>query len=71
MNDNEKDTARIYTRAMLRAALIAELDDFPEYSPLDDSKVVDYDDIDYLVDSIYDNHGIPTDISMLTEGEEA
>lgn len=66
---SEEDWAKIYTREELRAALKCALDNAPEYGPLNESKVVAPEDMDYYADLIYDNAGTKTDISALLEEE--
>lgn len=60
--NSEKDTARIYTRAMLRAAIRDWANHIATVSlnPNTPEACADY---------VYEAHGIPTDISMLSEEE--
>lgn len=63
MNHNEKDTARIYTRAMLRDAIRDWADHIATVS-------LNPDTPEACADYVYGAHGIPTDISMLEEEED-
>lgn len=61
--NSEKDTARIYTRAMLRAAIRDRADHIATVS-------LNPDTPEACADYVYEKHGIPIDIGMLSEEKD-